>query len=174
MSLVFGEDQNTKVILYIIVGTFFFVCQYFVISWYNEYTSTTGTIISIDNPGNKCVTSYNSYGKLSYYCLFTVSYEYKEYSGTTQLEKTSSVPLSAGEKIDLVYLTDSPSYPPTLPTRSWWFYVILGIFAYLFYIIAYNFYRLVIPDTFNIGIASRGVTSIGTGLGKDIGGIIKN
>jgi hypothetical protein len=173
-SLAYGQFQNfTQLIILVIVGTGFFVGAYYTYKWYANYVSTKGTIVSIDNPGNRCDASSDAKGNLTYSCLFTVSYNYKGYSGTTQLQKTSSMPLAVGEKINLVYVADAPSYPPTLPQASPWYFIVLAVIGTICYLAAYYDYKMATNKALEPVLATRGAVSIGTDVGQGIGSMIR-
>jgi len=173
-SLAYGKFQDyTSIFILVLFGTGALVGAYFVYKMNSNYVSTKGTVVSIDNPTKKCDASSDAKGNVTYSCLFTASYNYNGNSGTTQLQQSSSSPVIVGQKIDLVYNSADPTYPPTLPQTSPWFLIILCIIAGICYLAAYSQYKLVTNVALRPIVATQGALSLGTNISQGIGNIIR-
>jgi len=173
-SLAYGQFQDyTSIIILFIIGTAVLIGAYYVYKWQSNYVPTSGTVVSIDNPNNRCEASSDAKGNVTYSCLFTVSYNYIGNSGTTQLQQSSNSPVRVGQKIGLVYNSVDPTYPPTLPQISSWLLVGIIVVGLIFYLGAYYNYKLVTNVALRPIVATQGALSLGTNVSNGIGNIIR-
>jgi len=173
-SLAYGQFQDfTSIIILIIIGTVLLIGAYYVYKWQSNYISTKGTVVSIDNPNNKCDASSDAKGNVSYSCIFTVSYNYNGISGTTQLQQSDISPVKVGQKIGLVYNSADPTYPPTLPQVSSWLLPIIIVIGLIFYLGAYYNYKLLTNVALRPIVATQGALALGTDVSRGIGNIVR-
>ena len=168
-SVAYEKFQNfTGIIVLVIVGTGILIGSVFLYKWQSKFVLTTGIVKSIDNPENICEQIKDDKGNATYSCKFTVSYNYKDNKGTTQLQQTSSLPLKVGDEIDLVYNSANPEYPPTLPQVSPLLLIILCVIGAICFIGAYVKYIYISNDAYQPILAAQGAISIGTNINQGL------
>jgi hypothetical protein len=173
-SLAYGkfEDYNSIFVLSIL-GIGLIWGAYYLYSINSKYVPTSGTVLSIDNPNNICAATSDAKGNVTYECLFTVSYNINGNKGTTQINQSGTYPVVVGQNIGLVYDSTAPEYPPTLPKLSSWVTILMVVIGLVCFFGAYTNYKLVTTPTLAPVVAAQGALSIGTGVSRGIGNIIR-